>query len=63
MFKTNFKENTQYTFTFDLYCDSAAGHGNIAIKYTDGTIKGLYELNSNSWNHDYCKEKYKNERH
>ena len=50
MFTTNWKENTQYTISFDLFTTSSNGFGNICIEYTDGTrqeINGAY----NTWIH------------
>lgn len=49
MFKISFKENTQYTMSFDLYVDS--GQTNIAIAYTDGTSTYLGTKTSNVWHH------------
>ena len=50
MFKINWKENTQYTIAFDLFCLHVNGYGNICVEYTDGTfteINGTY----NAWTH------------
>ena len=50
MFTTNWKDNTQYTISFDLFTTSSNGFGNICIEYTDGTrqeINGAY----NTWTH------------
>ncbi|MBR1653696.1 MAG: hypothetical protein IJ690_07615 [Clostridia bacterium] len=51
MFKTNWKENTQYSISFDLKA-SLANTGNIAIYYTDGTYKSFTAQNTipaNTW--------------
>ena len=48
MFKTNFKENTQYTFVFDIF--SQFRRGNLCIGYTDGTISHPEEFTINTWN-------------
>lgn len=50
LFKTNWKENTQYTFNFDIYLDNKNGYANLLIQYTDGTVQELMNLKSNEWN-------------
>lgn len=47
IFKTKFKENTRYTFVFDLY--STAGNNNLSIHYTDGTTTPVAGIASNTW--------------
>ena len=49
IFKTNFKENTQYTLVFDLLADRSA-RGNIGIEHTDGTVVEPSNLTLNVWN-------------
>ena len=48
IFKTNFKENTQYTFIFDMFTNFS--NGNITIEYTDGTKSGIRNLSTTAWN-------------
>ena len=48
IFKTNFKENTQYTFMFDMFTNIHSG--NICIEYTDGTTSGIRNLSTTAWN-------------
>lgn len=49
IFKTNFKENTQYTLIFDLLAERST-QGNIGIEHTDGTIVEPSNLTLNVWN-------------
>jgi len=50
IFKTNWKENTQYTFAMDLFPTNPTSRDNLQILYTDGTFT---EINStyNTWSH------------
>lgn len=50
LFKTDFKENTQYTFSFDLYTTNSNNFGNLAIQYTDGTTTEISGI-ANAWKH------------
>ena len=50
IFKTNFKENTQYTFSFDLYATNANSFANMGIYYTDGTSLEISGT-TNTWVH------------
>ena len=45
-----FKENTQYTFSFDYYRD-ASNNRTVAIFYTDGTNSTFPQLAPNTWHH------------
>ena len=50
LFKTNFKENTQYTVTFDIYPSDQFAL--MAFYYTDGTATNFgSDLTPNTWNH------------
>ena len=53
IFKIDFKENTVYTFSFDLYTTSM--HSNILIQYTDGTTTALSTQPSGNWAHRVLK--------
>lgn len=48
MFKTDWKENTQYTISCDIYSGSTTG--NIRIVYTDNTSNNT-TITSNTWTH------------
>lgn len=50
IFKTNWKEDTQYTISFSEYITSNNQYGNIEIQYTDGTNTEVSGLTSNAWN-------------
>ena len=50
LFKTHWKENTQYTFIFDIYITFVSGYANLCIQYTDGTLQELMNLKTNDWN-------------
>ncbi len=49
IFKTNWKENTQYTFAFDLYANYSP---NMAIEYTDGSYQQILRssITVDTWN-------------
>ena len=47
IFKTNFKDNTAYTFSFDIYTTQT--RGNICIAYTDGSVYEPNNITVNSW--------------
>ena len=49
IFKTDFAENTQYTFSFDLYVTNANGFTNMAVDYTDGTTAEIPRITQNTW--------------
>lgn len=51
LFKTNFAENTQYTFSFDEYTTDQ--FTSLAVAYTDGTTETLYHSSTeyNKWIH------------
>lgn len=52
MFKRKWKENTQYTFAFDIFCVDTV-YCNLDIEYTDGTVTELLVGNDdvNVWTH------------
>ena len=50
LFKTNWKENVQYTFKFDAYLLNKNGYVNLCLQYTDGTEQELSNLKTNEWN-------------
>lgn len=50
LFKTNWKENVQYTFKFDAYLLNKNGYANLCLQYTDGTEQELSNLKTNEWN-------------
>lgn len=51
IFKTEFKENTQYTFAFDiLSTTSNFSNYNMTIYYTDGTNTPIVIVPNNNWN-------------
>jgi hypothetical protein len=51
IFKTDFKENTQYTFAFDiLSTTSNLSNFNMTIYYTDGTNTPIVKVPNNNWN-------------
>lgn len=50
LFKTNWKENVQYTFKFDVYLLNKNGYANLSLQYTDGTEQELRNLKTNEWN-------------
>lgn len=47
MFKTNWKENTQYTVSY--YAKSTSGYLNLVIEYTDGTISTILGQVISDW--------------
>lgn len=50
LFKTNWKENTQYTLSCDLFVEGSGSFANIQIRYTDGTISDhRYDRTENNW--------------
>lgn len=51
LFKTNFKENTQYTFSFDEY--TADQFTSLAVVYTDGTVEVVHfgSAGYDTWEH------------
>lgn len=54
LFKTNWKDNTQYTFIFDMLAINSqnVGYTNMKINYTDGTSQQLgSKSTANKWIH------------
>lgn len=49
MFRTNWKPNTQYTISFDMYGSTTSS--NFAIRYTDNTIDSPSLGVASTWEH------------
>ena len=50
LFKRNWKENTQYTFSFDFKNTGTSTYANMDIYYTDGTTTEILGTTSSVWN-------------